>query len=570
MDAPQFSPAPFRLLLQVKRRILRNRVNQLLDEAPLRVGVSAAFVVLIWVSLYYLFNRIFGVLARFQEQTAVAIPYVFHIFFVAMMVLLAFSTAVLCYGALFAREEPAFLLSSPTPPAHVVGMAYLESLFFASWSMVLLGLPLMLAIGHAEDLPWYFFVLFTLTFLAFVPIPGAIGLLAAWAVAMWMPRSARRVLGFSAAVVLAAGAIWWAQLWARPAEGDGSAWLNDFLSHLALLRSAAFPSTWASKAISLALQYQPQASVFYLYVTLAHALFLSWLAIGIVSGRLQTAYARARSGIGRAAGASRVGVSRFLTNVVFFYQPPQVRTLIHKDLKVFFRDPLQWSQLAIMFGLLALYLMYLPRFHGEGINHQMRILFAFLNYSAVTLIISTFTSRFVYPMVSMEGRHIWLVGLWPMSRTDVLWAKFHFSLAVTVFAALTVTVMSVRAIGVPPVLGAVLFLSTLSVCFGLCGLAVGLGARLPNYTERSAARVASGLGGTVNLIVSLGLVLVSLAMTGAMCLYCVRRGMDMGLPSSFRWDAVTISLTSLQFVLGLIVGILSMKLGVRHFNQAEF
>src|SRR6184192_2767387 len=106
-------------------------------------------------------------------------------------------------------------------------------------------------------------------------------------------------------------------------------------------------------------------------------------------------------------------------------------------------------------------------------------------------------------MVSMEGRQIWLVGLWPMTRSAVLWAKFQFALAVTAAAALSVSALSVRAIALPLADGVIVLLSTLSVCFGLCGLSIGLGARLPNFRERSAARIASGLGGTVNLILSM-------------------------------------------------------------------
>src|SRR5205807_312702 len=113
---------------------------------------------------------------------------------------------------------------------------------------------------------------------------------------------------------------------------------------------------------------------------------------------------------------------------------------------------------------------------------------------------------------------IWLVGLWPMSRAAVLWAKFQFALAVTAATALSVTALSVRAIDLPRGIGVVVMLSTLAVCFGLCGLSIGFGARLPSFRERSAARIASGLGGTVNLILSMCLVLVSLGLMGGICL----------------------------------------------------
>lgn len=568
MEAIRPPHPPFRVLIALRARLIRNRLNQILDEAPLRVFISALFVVAIWASLYFLFEGIFRFLQRTREQSAIAIPYVFHIFFVAMSFLLAFSTAVLTYGALFAREEPGFLLAGPTPPRHIVAISYIESLLFSSWSLILLGLPLMLAIGDTQELDWRFYLIFLTSFASFAPIPGAIGLLAAWAVAMWMPRSARRVLGWAVAIALLSGLWWWSRLWS-PMTGDraNTEWLDRFLGQLSVLRNAVLPSTWASRTITFAMQNQPADAARYLFVTIANAIFLSWLALLVVGGRFHAAFARSRTLSSRRMTANGRGRIDALCGVLFFHLSAPMRLLVAKDLRMFFRDPLQWSQLAILFGLLCLYLFYLPRDALSQYSSAMRILFGFLNYSAVTLIISTFTSRFVFPMISMEGRQIWLVGLWPLPRRGVIWAKFNFALAVTLAATISVTLMSVRAIGLPPLLAGILLLSTLATCFGLCGLAIGLGARLPNYTERSAARIASGLGGTLNLICSLALVLASLALTGWLCL---RLAPTNGTTQPAAWDAVSTLLVAAEIILGIGTGFVSMWIGQRHFERAEF
>ena len=41
------------------------------------------------------------------------------------------------------------------------------------------------------------------------------------------------------------------------------------------------------------------------------------------------------------------------------------------------------------------------------------------------------------------------------------------------------------------------------LCFGLSGISVGLGARLPNLKEGDPSKIAAGFGGTLNLLVSL-------------------------------------------------------------------
>jgi len=571
MDSPPaLTVPPFSVLLALKWRILRNRLNQILDESPVRVLVTVVFIAIIWLSLYLLFRRVFVFLGRTPESVGVAVPYVFHIFFVAMTVLLGFSNTVLCYGALFSRDEPTFLLSGPTPPAHIVGMVYLESLFYSSWALILLGFPLMMAIGSAQDLPWYFFVIFIGSFLAFVPIPGALGLLAAWAVARWMPRSARRVLAAGIAAALVGGLTWWVELWGLWSRTEASDWLDAFMNQLSVLRSALLPPTWPAHAINYARTLHPDDASFYLYVTIAHAMLFSWIAVAVVGRSLQPAFARVRSMGGERLGTFGAPVSDWITRVLFFHTRPQVRMLILKDFRSFVRDPTQWSQLAILFGLLSLYLFYLPKYRVYGFHPQMKALVCFLNYSAITLIISTFTSRFVFPMISLEGRQIWLVGLWPLARGSVMWAKFQFALAVTVFATLVVTLLSIRAIELPPTVGLSLIVSTIAVCFGLCGFSIGLGARLPNYRERSAARVSSGLGGTVNLVASMGLVMCSMALTGYLCWRLLVQARLSDSETIRGMDAVGLLITAGQVVLGVGSGLLAMRIGVRHFTREEF
>jgi ABC-2 type transport system permease protein len=550
------------ILLRLKLRLLRNRLGQLVDQSPLAMLLAVVFITTIWVTLYLVFEYVFRFLRRFEQPAVIAIPYVFHVFFVAMTLLLAFSTAVIVYGALFSRAEPSFLLATPNAPHNIVTIMFLEALFFASWSLLLLGLPLMLAIGRVQELPWHFYVVFITAILGFVPIPGALGLMAALVVALWLPRMARQALVYSIGAAIVLLVIWWGRLWAV-SSGESSQWLHLFLSELEFLKAALLPSTWVTHAIRSAIEDRPGDACFYLAITASTAAFFSWAAVTFVGAKLLAAFGRAQSAPTASRATSGV-VSATLTRVFFFYAPPRMRLLILKDLRNFLRDPVQWSQLVILFGLLALYLAYLPRSRPDGFNVAWQALICFLNYGAVTLILSTFTSRFVFPMISLEGRQMWLVGLWPMSRSSVMWAKFAYAATITSVAAMSVTALSIRALQLPLSLALVQGLGTLATCLGLCGIAVGLGAHMPNYREPSAGRIASGLGGTVNLIASVGLVAFSVGLVGAICFRLVQAG-DLSRP-----DALTLLYFSVLIALGLISGWVCMELGIRKFRSQEF
>ncbi len=554
-------PGSLGLLVRLKLRLLHNRVRQIADQSPLRLMLVVLFLAIIWVSLYAVFDFVFTFLRRFEQQAVVAIPLVFHIFVLAMTVLLTFSAGVLVYSALFARAEPAFLLTTPAHPRHVVFIMYLESLFFASWSLVLLGLPLMMAIGNVLGLPWHFYAIFIFAFLAFVPIPGALGLMAALLVAIWLPRLARRTLIVAGVVALGGMVLWWGRLWGISSR-DSAMWLQEFLGEMQYLKAALLPSTWVTNTIRYAMENRPTDSLFYLGVTAATGLFFSWAAVTCVGHYLLPAFASAQTAGGRSRSIEG-RASRRLTNLLFFYLPTQVRMLVLKDARHFLRDPAQWSQLVILFGLLGLYLLYLPRSRPEGFSLHWQALICFLNNGAVTLILSTFTSRFVFPMISLEGRQMWLVGLWPMPRSTVMWAKLVYALTVCGLAAVVVTLLSIRALDLPPAMAIVQAAATLATCAGLCGLAVGLGARLPSFQETSAGRVASGLGGTVNLIASVVLVTVNVALMGLICYRLVGQG-DLA-----RLDPLSVVVLLGIVTIGIGTGLVAMRIGTRSFQKAE-
>ena len=517
-------PAPgLRVLIRVRGRDLHNRISQALREAPLRVASTAVFVALIWASLYLFFYTIFEQMqSRMFIESVVAIPLIFHFFFIALTVMLIFSNAVLVHGALFGGGEAAYLYSLPLAPRHIVLMKFLETLVFSSWSLILLGLPLMLAIARVIQEPVPFYLLFLGLFVSFVPIPGAIGLLAAWAAGMWFPRSARRLM-FALGFVVGGGAFAWFVFTWRRVSTSSPEWLDSFLSRMDLVKSILLPSTWVTRGIDHAVHGHLADAAFYLLVTAANALFFGWLAVTVVAPYVLTAFARVRSSAWPATAARpnrrggrawRARAGAALGRAAFCFLSEPMRRIVLKDLRTFLRDPMQWSQLAILFGLMALYIINVPQVNPEFASWRTQRLISFLNLAAVSLILATFTSRFVFPLVSLEGHQMWLIGLLPISRRKILWAKFSFALTVTMTCAMVVMILAIVMLGLPFQLAAVQLVVTAGACVALCGLSVGLGALMPVFNQRNPSRIASGFGGTVNLLLSVAYVGLMLA---AMC-----------------------------------------------------
>jgi ABC-2 type transport system permease protein len=332
---------------------------------------------------------------------------------------------------------------------------------------------------------------------------------------------------------------------------------------MAIIQHAVLPHTWVSKAITSALQDRALDALFYLVVTCANALFASVLVIGIVSGRFVPAFARAQvSGAGKLRRSGKI--IALIAETLFAYLPKQQRLLAVKDTRSFCRDPLQWSQMAILFGLLVLYVSNIHRIWVDISDPRLPVLIGFLNMTAVSLILATFTSRFVFPLVSLEGQQIWLLGLLPLARSRMIIAKFLYALTITIVAAVGVISVSAYRLQLSADLVTAHLVCIITICVGLCGVSIGMGARLPMFKERNPARIAGGFGGTIGLLVCVALVVVSLAGLGMMSFEMVQRGYGNQFTTRMVIWLVLIG------AVNMATAAIALFIGIRHFNRLEF
>lgn len=561
--APAPRPGGFRVLARYRLLLVRNMLDEQLKHAPGRMLIILGLLAFIWVALYLLLATIFTQIRRWEQVAVVADQYIFIYFFLVLAVMLAFSNAILSFGSLFGRNEAGHLLAMPVQPRHVVTVKWLEGMMLSSWSFLLLGVPLMFAVARTATVEWYFYPLFIAHFIGFVALPATFGVLAAWAVAMWAPRRPAGLAIWLGCMAALLGIAWLGSVY-QAAERSSDRWLATMLEQLSIARQQLVPSTWTARGILAAIEQDVRGSLFYLAVVAGHAIFPAWLVVNLVARTWPEAYSRARRG--RYQPTVRSGwLTLGASWALFFYLPRRARLMALKDLRGFARDATQWSQMVIMLGLLVVYVLNLPRMPVDLDSPGMKALIAFLNLTTVSMILATFTSRFVYPLLSLESQQIWLLGMLPTGRGAILAIKFVFALTLTGLSALCVIFLSGGMLKLPREWILMNGIVTLVVCLGLCGLSVGLGARFPVLGQRNPARIASGFGGTFNLIASMIFVLATMAGVGYLSLMEIhsRAAVVAGL-SSRSWAIVGVLV-----LFGGGVSVVPMVLGARHFSRLE-
>lgn len=547
------------VLMSLRRRLLRNRVRQAVRTAPLKMLASAVLLLVVWLALLGLFHWVFAWVQHAELAGPVAVRFVYDMFFAVLTALLLLSNCLLMYGSLFGNSESSFLLALPVRRRDIVGMSFMESLVLSSWSLVLLGVPLMIAYALTWQVPVWYHLFFVMFFAGFVMIPAALGTMLAVLVARYAPRRIRQwllvglIAAALAAYVLISGYL-------NSMHLDTNTWLAQVFEGIRFVRGPLLPSTWISQGLAQAAAGNIAQASRYLFVTVANGLFISLVAVEVSARLLSGAVSRA-SVSGSNYRANLIARWSAVLRVFGWLLPARIRLIIAKDLTMFFRDPVQWGQLAIVFGLLMLYLANIPTMRMNLDDPRWKHLIEFLNLAAVSLLLASFTGRFVYPLVSLESRTMWMTALLPVGRGGIVVCKCIFSSMITLAAGLTVMAATVYQVRLSWDWAIVQLSLTTVVCVGLCALATGLGARFATSDRGTdPARIASGFGGTMNLIISMVFVCGMLALTAVLALREML-GLTETALSKVLWVA--------GVIIGALIPLVVLADGVRRYRRAE-
>ena len=192
-----------------------------------------------------------------------------------------------------------------------------------------------------------------------------------------------------------------------------------------------------------------------------------------------------------------------------------------------------------------------------------------LNLCVIALLLSVYTGRFIYPLLSLEGRKFWILGLLPIRREQLLWGKFVFSTLGGLLLSSSLMLLNDIMLEMP--VGIILLhqLTVVVLAAGLSGLAVGLGACMPNFRETDPSKIAAGFGGTLNLVLGLGFLMGTIGMMG-MPWHGFMLGRSPGDPVSLLMAGAVLVGTVLGLVGGFAAVFFPLRAGIRALNRMEF
>jgi ABC-2 type transport system permease protein len=502
----QFVVDQGRLFRRLRTSLFRNGLHVALEHGRTRLVTmvaSSAFVSLFTFGVgLYLFNQL--AVNNIPGKGAIA-EALFDLLFFTLGSMLVFSTGIILFASLFTSPEARFLLSTPARADHVFVTKFQSAVAFSSWGFVILGLPIFLAFGVMTGVPWYFYALLPVYLLGYVLLPGSASAILCLVIVRYLPRNRRQFFILAGLVLAALAGIWLYRvgIGIRRSFATSGRELNDLIDQFALLRSSIAPSHWMTRGVMAAARGDLPGALIPLAQVWSNGLVLLVAATWIARRIYRTAYDRFAGG-GRGKKVYRTSwLDRAMEGVVF-YLDKRTRVLVVKDFRTFRRDPTQWVIL-IIFGLLMLLgASNFRQYYAGEFRVMDRYAISLMNLCGTAILLCAGLSRFVFPLISLEGRKFWILGLTPISRDQLLRGKFAFAATGSLIVAESLILVSDVLLGLPWQ-GLVLHAAVVAIlALGLSAINVGLGAYLPTFKETDPSKIVVGFGGTVNMVTGLG------------------------------------------------------------------
>jgi len=419
--------------------------------------------------------------------------------------ILLLSNVITALSSFFLARDLDLLVAGPVDWLKLYGAKLLETLVHSSWMVVLMAIPLFAAFGVVYSGGFLFPLVVAGLLVPFLVIPAALGsALTLLLVNIFPARRTRDILSVIA-ILTASGIVLLFRL-VRPerfAKPEGFRSLVDFITLLRTPTSPFLPSEWIQRATMSWLTYKTDVLPWYLlWSTAAAAVVLGavlhWQLYPLGFSKAQESAERWARGTVLRRIADRLlaplGVLR--------------RELVLKEVRLFFRDTTQWSQLLLLAVLVVVYVFnikFLP-LKGDGMTFFLRNVVPFLNLVLAGFVLASIAARFIFPGVSLEGRTLWLLRSSPMSVRDLLWSKFWVGTLPLLGLALVIVGVTDYLLQVSAFMFVVSTITIAAMTLALAGLALGFGTLFPQFETENAAQIPTSFGGLLFMMSSIAVI----------------------------------------------------------------
>ena len=486
--------------------------------------------------------------------------------------MLIFSSIITALSNLYLSKDLELCHSMPVSVEELFISRSLYTFVDSSWMVIIFALPVFLAYAYVyRPGPNFYFSLIHMN-AAMAIIASCIGILMTMVLVYIFPaqRTKDIILLLSIVMIVALYLLFRFLRPERLVNPEAFFSVAQYVSALKAPDSPYLPTHWITETLWADLNATEGRShlfeVLLTWTTAASVAVINiWTARFIYfDGFSKSQEAKKRRAVGK----------RLLDLLIMSVSKPFGRDLseiISKDIRVFFRDNTQWSQLLLLAALIVVYLYnfsVLPLDKSPIRLDFLQNQLAFLNMGLAGFVLSAVCARFVYPAVSAEGEAYWIIRSSPLKLGRYLWGKYLFFIFPILLLAEVLIVATNYLLDVTRFM---MILSSVTIGFmvlGIVALGIGLGASYPKFKHENVGQVSTGFGGFLYMIISslfIGLIIILEAGPVYVLFMSQVRG---SVISSLQWLFIVSSFSAVILIICVAI-IRPMKAGLKALEEYE-
>ena len=475
-----------------------------------RIGVLAVVGAAFWLLVFGLLFRLLRYFAGIAEIGAFLATKLLGLILLSLFGILILSNVVTALSSFFLAKDLDLLVAAPVDWLRLYASKLIDTALHSSWMVVLVAVPILTAYGLGYHGGFVFPLVAAAVIVPTLLIPAALGsALTLILVNIFPAKRTKDIL--SVIAVVSAGGVLLALRLIRPerlTRPEGFRSLVEFISLLRTPTSPWLPSEWAAQALMNRLNGTTDLLPVYMLWSTAGAS----VVLGAILHRYlyPRGFTKSQESGGGAGGAKRG--REILRRILAPWGVVRYQLLL-KEVRTFFRDTTQWSQLILLAVLVVVYVFnvkFLP-LHGPGMTFFLTNVIPFINIVLAGFVIASIAARFVFPGVSLEGRTLWLLRSSPLDMRMLLWAKFWIGTLPLLVLAIILVFVTGLLMEAGPFMMAVSVVTITLLTFGIAGLALGFGALFPRFETENAAQIPTSFGGLLlmmSAVVLIGAVVI--------------------------------------------------------------
>ena len=527
-----------------------------------------AIGVIFWGGIFAVSLRVLGYFKEIAELGDILAYKLLSMVLITFLSLLIFSSIITSLSKLYLSRDLSLVHSMPVSSYKIFSARWIESTIDSSWMVIVYTLPVFISYGIIYQVGPFFYGNILMTILALSIIASGISAILVMIAVIVIPanriRSIFIFLGLCLFLIL-----FLVFRFLRPERLVDPEVFGTALVYLKSLKTPMppyLPSTWAFDSIKALLVGQIAEGLFHTALSWSCAGAMVFMIIIIADGIYfkglsKTQAAQVRLFKYKASGSR---VSGFL--------PRSVRVYLIKEIRTFFRDQTQWSQLFLIGALVVIYIYNfnaLPLEKAPIKTIYLQNLLSFLNMGLAGFVLTAVAARFAYPAVSTEREAFWLVKSAPIPLKNYLWIKFFIYFSPLLVLTEILIVATNILLQVTPFMMVLSIINIFLIVPGVVSMGIGFGAAYPDFKSENPAQTVTSFGGLLFMMVCAGYIGAVIALEAGPVYNIFMAGIKERALTAFEWIWIIGSFT-LVFMLSIIAIVVPIRFGEKKLSKKNY